>query len=133
MIPEIAKDGIVKRKLAGETWTAIAKWVEQEFGEAVHRTTVQRWYDKEVSLENLNPDDIVLDAIEDRIKLDKKLATSKAEASFYKKLYDKSLREYAQTDLLSDIIQGSVPGFNKVEIYRESGNNILMDHQSTAT
>mgnify|MGYP003643276980 FL=1 len=117
MIPEIAKDGIVKRKLAGETWTAIAKWVEQEFGEAVHRTTVQRWYDKEVFLENLNPDDVVLDDIEDRIKIDKKLATSKAEAAFYKKLYTKSLREYAQTDLLSDIIKGSVPGFNKVEVY----------------
>ena len=78
MIPEIAKDGIVKRKLAGETWTAIAKWVEQEFGAPIHRTTVQRWYDKEVSLENINPDDIILDSIEDRIKIDKKLATYKA-------------------------------------------------------
>ena len=83
MIPEIAKDGIVKRKLAGETWTAIAKWMEQEFGEPVHRTTVQRWYDKEVSLENINPDDIILDSIEDRIKIDKKLATYKAETTFY--------------------------------------------------
>jgi len=117
MIPEIAKDGIVKRKLAGETWTAIAKWVEQEFGEPIHRTTVQRWYDKEVSLENINPDDIILDSIEDRIKIDKKLATYKAETTFYKKLYEKSLREYAQTDLLTDIIKGSIPGFSKVEVY----------------
>jgi len=117
MIPEAAKDGIVKRKLAGETWTAIAKWVEHEFGEPVHRTTVQRWYDKEVSLESINPDDIVLDSIEDRIKLDKKLATYKAETTFYKKLYEKSLRGYAQTDLLADIIKESVPGFTKVEVY----------------
>jgi len=123
MIPERAKDGIVKRKLAGETWTAIAQWVGQEFGEAVHRTTVQRWYDKEVSLENLNPDDIILDDIEDRIKIDKKLATSHAEAAFYKKLYTKSLREYAQTDLLTDIIKGSVPSFKKVEVFPKGNPN----------
>ena len=117
MIPEMSKDEIVKRKLAGDTWTAIAKWIEQEYGETVHRTTIQRWYDKEVSLENFNPDDIVLDSIEDRIKIDKKLATYKAETTFYKKLYEKSLRGYAQTDLLTDIIKGSIPGFNKVEVY----------------
>jgi len=117
MIPEMSKDEIVKRKLAGNTWTAIAKWIEQEYGETVHRTTIQRWYDKEVSLENINPDDIILDSIEDRIKIDKKLATYKAETTFYKKLYEKSLREYAQTDLLTDIIKGSIPGFNKVEVY----------------
>jgi len=117
MIPESAKDGIVKRKLAGETWTAIAQWVEQKYGETVHRTTIQRWYDKEVCLENINPDDIVLDSIEDRVKIDKKLATYKAETAFYKKLYEKSLRGYAQTDLLSEIIKDSIPGFTKVEVY----------------
>ena len=60
MIPEEARLEIVRKKNLGETWTAIAKWMEQEFGESVHRTTVQRWYDKEVSLERVNPDDIVL-------------------------------------------------------------------------
>ena len=87
MIPELAKDEIIKKKLAGETWTAIAQWVEQEFGEQVHRTTVQRWYDKEVCLENADPDDVVLDSVNDRIKIDKKIATHKAEAAYYKKLY----------------------------------------------
>ena len=117
MIPELSKDGIIKRKLAGETWTAIAKWVEQEYGETVHRTTVQRWYDKEVSLESISPEDIILDSVEDRIKIDKKLATYKAETNYYKKLYEKSLKGYAQTDLLVDIIKESVPGFTKVEVY----------------
>ena len=117
MIPEAAKDAIIKRKLAGETWTAIATWVEQEYGETVHRTTVQRWYDKEVCLENINPDEIVLDSVEDRIRIDKKIATYKAETNFYKKLYEKSLRGYAQTDLLADIIKESVPGFTKVEVH----------------
>ena len=117
MIPELSKDGIIKRKLAGETWTAIAKWIEQEYGETVHRTTVQRWYDKEVSLESISSDDIILDSVEDRIKIDRKLATYKAETTYYKKLYEKSLKGYAQTELLADIIKESVPGFTKVEVY----------------
>ena len=120
MIPELAHDEIIKRKLAGETWTAIAKWIEQEYGESVHRTTVQRWYDKEVSLENISPDEIILDSVEDRIKMDKKVATHKAEANFYKKLYDRSLKGYTQTALLTDIIQQSVPSFKKVEVFPKS-------------
>ena len=48
MIPEQAKSEIKKRKEAGSTWTALAKWIEKEFGIEVHRTTIQRWYDKEV-------------------------------------------------------------------------------------
>ena len=113
MIPELAKDEIIKKKLAGETWTAIAQWVEQEFGEQVHRTTVQRWYDKEVCLENADPDDVVLDSVNDRIKIDKKIATHKAEAAYYKKLYTKSLATNAQTELLADMIRDSIPGFAK--------------------
>ena len=123
MIPELAQDGIIKRKLSGETWTAIAKWIEQDYGVSVHRTTVQRWYDKEVSLENINPDDIVLDSVEDRIKIDKKVALYKAEADYYKKLYTKSVKEYAQTDLLVDIIKRSIPSFKKAEVFPKGKPN----------
>ena len=124
MIPELAKDEIIKKKLAGETWTAIAQWVEQEFGEQVHRTTVQRWYDKEVCLENADPDDVVLDSVNDRIKIDKKIATHKAEAAYYKKLYTKSLATNAQTELLADMIRDSIPGFAK--------NSVVTQRKPTA-
>ena len=123
MIPDVAQEGIIKRKLSGETWTAIAKWIEQDYGVSVHRTTVQRWYDKEVSLENINPDDIVLDSVEDRIKIDKKVALYKAEADYYKKLYTKSVKEYAQTDLLVDIIKRSIPSFKKAEVFPKGKPN----------
>ena len=124
MIPELAKDEIIKKKLAGETWTEIAQWVEQEFGEQVHRTTVQRWYDKEVCLENADPDDVVLDSVNDRIKIDKKIATHKAEAAYYKKLYTKSLATNAQTELLADMIRDSIPGFAK--------NSVVTQRKPTA-
>ena len=86
MIPETAKPELVKKRLAGANWTELAQFLQQEYGIDVHRTTVMRWYDKEVSIENVDPEHIVLDSLDDRIKLDKKLATFKAEATYYKKL-----------------------------------------------
>ena len=77
-----------------------------------------RWYDKEVSIENLDSNDIVLDSIDDRIKLDKKLATYKAEANYYKKLYDKSLRGTAKENLIVDAITKLTPSFDKIALKR---------------
>ena len=48
VIPEEAKEEIVKRKMAGATWSALSRWVEDRWGVAVHRTTLQKWYDREV-------------------------------------------------------------------------------------
>jgi len=50
VIPEEAKEEIVKRKMAGATWSALSRWVEDRWGVAVHRTTLQKWYDREVEL-----------------------------------------------------------------------------------
>ena len=49
-IPEEAKKEIIKRKLAGWTWTDIATWVKEKYHFEAHRTTFQKWYDREVSL-----------------------------------------------------------------------------------
>ena len=40
VIPEEAKEEIVKRKMAGATWSALSRWVEDRWGVAVHRTTL---------------------------------------------------------------------------------------------
>ena len=45
-IPEQAKSEIIKRRNLGATWTKIAEWLEQEYGVQVHRTTLQKWFDK---------------------------------------------------------------------------------------
>ena len=62
MIPETAKPELIKKRLAGAGWTELAQFLQQEYGIDVHRTTIMRWYDKEVSIENINPEDIVLDS-----------------------------------------------------------------------
>jgi len=116
MIPEIAKEELVKKRLAGATWTELAQTLQQTYGVDVHRTTVMRWYDKEVSIENIDPDNIVLDSVDDRIRLDKKLATFKAETTYYKKLYEASLKDTAKQNLIVDAIKQFTPSFDKVSV-----------------
>ena len=116
MIPETVKDELVKKRLAGATWTELAKFLKDTHGIEVHRTTVQRWYDKEVSIENANPDDVLLDSVQDRIKLDKRLATYKAETIYYKKLYENSLKNTAKQNLIVDSIKNWTPAFDNIPI-----------------
>ena len=82
MIPEQAKSEIIKKRQEGETWTAIAEWMEEETGISVHRSTIQRWYDKEGDC---------VDGADS--KLEKQVDTYKNEADHYKKLYDQASDE----------------------------------------
>ena len=114
MIPEQAKSEIIRRKKLGATWTAIAKWVQEEYAVQVHRTTIQRWYDSEVWEEQ--EDSIPGDSLSERIKLDKKLATSKSEAAFYKKLYLSALKDDTKQDLIIETIQQHTKAFPSVPL-----------------
>ena len=113
MIPEQAKSEIRKRRAAGETWTGIANWVESEFGMTPHRSTIQRWHDNEVWAQ----DEELLsheDSLDERIKLDKKVASYKDEAAFYKKLYQQSIKNIAKKELIVDAIRELAPAFPPV-------------------
>ena len=116
MIPEQARLKIIEQKQAGETWTGIAKWIEEKYGVSIHRTTVQRWYDREVSSDAEVDQEEVLESIEDRTKSDKQLATYKAELAHYKKLYNKLVAKEAKQDLLIDAIEAYAPAFKEVEV-----------------
>jgi hypothetical protein len=129
MIPETAKDELIKKRLAGDTWTSLVKWVNSELGISVHRTTLQRWYDKEVCIETANPEDIELDTVDDRIKLDRKAATYKAEMTHYKKLYENSLKETTQEESILEAITkltipfaGQKPYVKKVPVGSTKGS-----------
>ena len=116
MIPEEAKLGIIKRRAAGETWTGIANWLLNHFGIEVHRTTIQRWHDKEVWEINYDQDSPE-DNVKERIKLDKKIATYKSEATFYKNLYQKFLKDDAKNELIVETISKLTPAFKSVPVY----------------
>ena len=116
MIPEQARLKIIEKKQSGETWTGIAKWIEEKYGVSIHRTTVQRWYDREVSSDAEVDQEEVLESIEDRTKADKQVATYKAEAAHYKKLYNKLVSKEAKQDLFLDAIAAYAPSFKEVDV-----------------
>ena len=116
MIPEQARLEIIRKKEQGETWTGIAQWMEEEYGISIHRTTVQRWYDREAfNVEEVGQDE-PWESIEDKTKLDKKLATYKSEVAYYKKLYQSVISSDAKTDLIIEAIQTYAPTFDAVPV-----------------
>ena len=119
MIPEQAKSEIKRKRSAGQSWTSIAKWLEEQYGVDIHRTTIQRWHDKEVYLDEIDHDFIELP--DDRIKLDKKVATYKAEAAYFKKLYETSIKDDAKKEIIIEAIKNSAPAFPTLkDIYKAS-------------
>ena len=112
MIPEQAREDIIRRKRLGQSWTSLAKHLEVEYGVTVHRTTVQRWHDREV-YSDLG--DSLLSG-DDRIKLDKKVATFKAESTYWKKLYEQAIKQTAKKELLEETIADLAPVFKAVKI-----------------
>ena len=113
-IPEQAKPTIIKMRRAGMGWTALKRWLEDEYGIDVHRSTIQRWFDREgyseldleqvldeaaakmadtITPEPVNPLEDPDFWVEEKVKQDKKVATHKAEAAYYKKLYESSIKD----------------------------------------
>ena len=114
-IPEKAKSEIIKRRAMGVTWTKIAEWLEVEYGVQVHRTTIQKWYDKN----HWEPEEELLvneEGTDNRIKIDKKLATYKGEADYYKKLYNGLLKDNIKKEVIVDTIQEYTKGFPAVPL-----------------
>ena len=115
MIPEQVKSEIIKRRAIGATWTKIAEWLEQEHGIQVHRTTIQKWFNKN----HWEPEEELLvneEGTDNRIKLDKKLATYKGEADYYKKLYNGLLKENIKQEVIVQTIQEYTKGFPSVPL-----------------
>ena len=118
MIPEEAKSEIKRRKEAGATWTGIAQWITDTYGIDIHRTTIQRWYEKEVYSDFPELTELIVekDTPEERIKLDKKVATHKAEANFYKKLYEQVIKNSSKKEIIVDAIKNNAPALPPLKV-----------------
>ena len=122
-IPEKAKNGIIKRRLAGWNWTDIATWVKEKYHFEAHRTTFQKWYDREVSLrEGLSeteykelPTDFSPDA---HAKLIKGIEKYKGEARYWKKVAEASLKQEAKKELLVEAVKKFTPSYKSVKKYK---------------
>jgi hypothetical protein len=129
MIPEIAKQELIQKRQAGQTWTGLARWLVDEYGIELHRSTIQRWYDREgVDLDILmdeaaaNMADVIApeeeeDFIKDRIRLDKRVATYKAESAYYKKLYERVIKDSTRSEILIDTIKRYVTPLKAIKQY----------------
>ncbi len=118
---------MIQKRQSGATWTSLALWLEDEYGVGVHRSTIQRWYDREVfdvgsvldeaaanMADEIAPEEEE-DFLKDRIRLDKRAATYKAESTYYKKLYEKSIKDSVRSDILIDTIRRYTTPFEKVK------------------
>tara|TARA_X000001388_G_scaffold9668_2_gene5963 strand:- start:14561 stop:15904 length:1344 start_codon:yes stop_codon:yes gene_type:complete len=122
-IPEKAKSEIIKRRLAGWSWESIAVWMAEEHNFAAHRTTYQKWYDREVSLrEGLSkeetqemPTEFSPDA---HAKLIKNIEKYKGEAKYWKKLAESALKQEAKKELLIDAVKKFTPSYKSVQKYK---------------
>ena len=122
-IPEKAKSEIIKRKLAGWSWTAIATWMQEKYAFEAHRTTYQKWYDREVSLrDGLSrheveeiPTDFSPDA---HAKLIKNIEKYKGEAKYWKKVAESALKQEAKKELLIDAVKKFTPSYKSVQKYK---------------
>jgi hypothetical protein len=129
MIPEIAKAELIQKRQAGQTWTGLARWLAEEYGIELHRSTIQRWYDREVvdfdtlldeaaatMADEIAPEEEE-DFIKDRIRLDKRVATYKAESAYYKKLYERVIKDSTRSEILVDTIKRYVTPLKPTKQY----------------
>ena len=114
-IPDKAKDDLIKKWVAGATYTELAKFLQRHYGVKIHRTTVMRWITNEVSVELVDPSDIELDSIEDRVSLDAKVARYRAEALSYRRRYNMILQKRLHKDNLIDAIYDATTPFKAVK------------------
>ena len=74
-----------------------------------------RWITNEVSVELVDPSDIELDSIEDRVSLDAKVARYRAEALSYRRRYNMILQKRLHKDNLIDAIYDATTPFKAVK------------------
>ena len=110
MIPEQAREEILRLRKAGQTWTGITERLKERFGLKVHRTTVQRCHDKWAFSDKFSFE------ADEQVELDKKSQTYKAEATYWKKLYEQAIKSTTKKELIIDAIQNMAPAIEAVAV-----------------
>ncbi len=115
-IPAEAKESLIKKRLLGDTWEELAQYLKNAYNVRIDRTTVARWYAKEVSVDSIHIDDVETDSLRDRIRLDRRVATYQSLARYHKRLYETSLKEGLLQDALVDAIHEATIPLSKVPV-----------------
>ena len=119
MITEAAKFVITDQIRNGNTnWTQISREVENSTGIKLHRSTIQRWYDREGQWGVDDTPSGEVEGLDERVKLDKKIATLEGETKLYKNLYKKAIAKSASTDLVIKAIKDATEGLPPVKVQK---------------
>ena len=132
MIPEEVRLEITRKRSEGWTWDSIAESIEEQFGIKVHRTTIQRWHDRQLGdLETI--DESVPLLPNDKIRLDKKVAHAVSEANLYRKLYRQLLKDNVKKEVIIDTIHNLTSVFKPVAIqnYKSPKGKFTGNHPQT--
>ena len=113
MIPEQAKLGITERRNQGWTWQSIANWIEEEIEVPVHRTSIQRYYDKQV-WEQVDDESDQLNDIDARVKIDQKALGWHQQALLWKRLYNKAINSTNSQESAVDAIYNATTAFKAI-------------------
>ena len=132
MIPEEVRLEITRKRSEGWTWDSIAESIEEQFGIKVHRTTIQRWHDRQLGdLETI--DESVPLLPNDKIRLDKKVAHAVSEANLYRKLYRQLLKDNVKKEVIIDTIHNLTSVFEPVALqnYKSPKGKFTGKHPQT--
>ena len=73
----------------------------------------------------------LLESLDDRVKIDKKVQTLKTEANYYKKLYTQALKTFNSQEAIVDAIKTYSPTFDPVPIQPPTNHDSMGQHPQT--
>ena len=109
-IPEEAKAQIVELREEGMGWTAISRFIDDEYGVSLHRSTIQRWHAEHSAEQTiLDLDDTDDEFVDAKLKLDKKIRSLEQDRKLYRSLYHKALDSGNGSDVVLRAIEQYTP------------------------
>tara|TARA_R110000744_G_scaffold283366_1_gene394874 strand:- start:178 stop:612 length:435 start_codon:yes stop_codon:yes gene_type:complete len=109
-IPEEAKAQIVELREEGMGWTAISRFIDDEYGVSLHRSTIQRWHAEHGAEQTiLDLDDTDDEFVDAKLKLDKKIRSLEQDRKLYRSLYHKALDSDNNADVVLRAIEQYTP------------------------
>ena len=132
-IPDKAKDDLIKKWVAGATYTELAAYLQKHYNVSIHRTTVMRWVTNEVPLDLVDDSGIEFDSLEDRVDLDSRLTRYRTEALSYRRLYNIALQKQHRKNTLIDAIYDATIPFEKIKLNKPTKPTGKRRGESTQT
>ena len=123
---------IIELRADGLSWEKIATKIYEIHGILISRKTVKRWYDQafweQTPTDYLSPDETLRDKLN---TADKKLEAWKAEAVYFRKLYNTTVKNATKELVFSDVIRQVSNSFKEVPQIKRKPLDSKTQHPQT--